>query len=70
MGGAKVHRGAVYGKTNDQGTEVVDGQVNHGELFHTYLQAVGVDSNESLVVDGRKMPLADPSEQPIWSVLS
>ena len=41
MAGARVHRGVAYGKTNDKGTEVVDGQVDHGNLFHTYLQAVG-----------------------------
>jgi hypothetical protein len=69
MGGAKVARGALFGKTNDEGTEVVDGQVDHGALFHTYLQAVGVDSTSSLVVDGRELPLADPAAQPIWKVL-
>ncbi len=70
MGGAKVHRGMVYGKTNEKGTEVTDGQVNHGQLFHTYLQSVGVDSTSSLAVEGRQIPLADPAEQPIWNVLS
>lgn len=70
MAGAKVQRGAAYGKTNEQGTEVIDGQVDHGELFHTYLQAVGVDSTASIDVDGRDTPLADPAAQPVWSVLS
>ena len=70
MAGAKVQRGAAYGQTNEQGTEVIDGQVDHGELFHTYLQAVGVDSTASIDVDGRDMPLGDPAAQPVWSVLS
>lgn len=69
MGGAKVARGAEFGKTNEEGTAVIDGQVDHGALFHTYLQAVGVDSTQSLVVDGRELPLADPAAQPIWKVL-
>lgn len=69
MGGAKVARGAAFGATNAEGTEVVDGQVDHGALFHTYLQAVGVDSTQSLMVDGRELPLADPACQPIWKVL-
>ncbi len=69
MGGAKVARGAAFGATNAEGTEVVDGQVDHGDLFHTYLQAVGVDSTQSLVVDGRELPLADPAAEPIWKVL-
>jgi hypothetical protein len=70
MAGAKVARGAVYGKTNDEGTEVIDGKVDHGELFHTYLQAVGVDSSQSIVVDGRELPIADPAVKPVWKVLT
>jgi len=70
MGGGKVARGAVFGKTNDEGTEVVDGQVDHGSLFHTYLQAVGVDSTQSVAVDGRELPIADPAAQPVWKVLT
>lgn len=69
MGGAKVTRGAVYGGTNEEGTEVVDGQVDHGQLFHTYLQAVGVDSEASLLVDGRELPIADPAAEPVWDVI-
>jgi hypothetical protein len=70
MAGAKVMRGAAYGATNAEGTEVIDGQVDHGQLFHTYLQAVGVDSTQSIVVDGREVPLADPAVEPIWKVIA
>jgi hypothetical protein len=70
MGGGKIARGAVFGRTNDEGTEVVDGQVDHGALFHTYLQAVGVDSMQSIAVDGRELPIADPAAQPVWKVLT
>jgi hypothetical protein len=70
MAGAGVSRGAAYGATNANGTEVVDGQVDHGQLFHTYLQAVGVDSTENVAVGGRDLPLADPAVEPIWSVLA
>lgn len=70
MAGAKVSRGAVYGKTNAEGTEVVEGQVDHGSLFHTYLSAVGVDSQQSLFVDGRELPIADPSTNSIPQVLT
>ncbi len=70
MAGGKVARGAVYGKTNAEGTEVVDGQVDHGALFHTYLRAVGVDSSQSIAVDGRELPIADPAAAPIWKVLT
>jgi uncharacterized protein (DUF1501 family) len=70
MGGAGIQRGVVYGKTNANGTAVVDGQVDHAALFHTYLQAVGVESTESLSIDGRQLPLADPAAAPIKEVLA
>lgn len=70
LAGAKVARGAVYGKTNDNGTEVTEGQVDHANLFHTYLQAVAVDSTSSFEIDGRELPLADPSSAVISSILA
>src|SRR5947209_3134051 len=54
LGGARIPRGFVHGKTDPKGTSVVDGQVDAASLFHTYLQAVGVESTESIVVDGRE----------------
>jgi hypothetical protein len=70
MAGAKVHRGMAYGKTNDKGTEVVDGQVDHANLFHTYLQAVDVDSTDSFDIEGRDVLIADPASKMIKQVLS
>lgn len=70
LAGARIARGAVLGKTNDHGTEVVDGQVDHARLFHTYLQAVGVDSMANLEIGGRPVPLADPTSGPIKEVLT
>jgi len=69
MAGAGVQRGAAFGKTNEEGTEVIDGQCDHGDIFHTILRAVGVDSSQSLIVDGREVPIADPAAEPIWKVL-
>jgi len=70
MAGCRAPRGAAFGATNDKGTEVVENQVDHGNLFHTYLQAVGVDSTGSVMVDGREMPLADPASGPIQGLLT
>lgn len=70
MGGARVQRGGVYGATDNQGLTVVDGQVDHGQLFHTYLQAVGVDSTRSFNIDGRELPMADPAAHAISAILS
>jgi uncharacterized protein (DUF1501 family) len=70
LGGAGIQRGAVIGKTNENGTAVADREVDHGHLFHTYLQAVGVDSREPIDVDGRPMPVADPATGPIKELLA
>ncbi len=70
LGGAGLQRGAVLGKTNDEGTKVVDGQVDHANLFHTYLRAVGLDSTETFEVAGRPVPMADPASHPIEELLA
>lgn len=70
LGGAGIQPGAVIGKTNETGTAVVDREVDHGQLFHTYLQAVGVDTTKEFVIAGRKFSIADPSKAPIKELLS
>lgn len=70
VAGCGVQHGGVYGKTNDDGTEVADGEVDHRNLFHTFLQAVGVDSIGSFDIDGREFPIADPASEPIQDILA
>ncbi|MFP6612360.1 MAG: DUF1501 domain-containing protein [Pirellulales bacterium] len=70
MGGARVQRGAVIGKTNDNGTKVTDRQVDHGHLFHTYLSAVGLDPTDHFDIGGRPFPLADPAKSAIEELLT
>lgn len=70
MAGGRTVRGAAFGKTNANGTAVEDGQVDHAQLFHTYLQAVNIDSTTSFDIDGRELPLADPSSQIIREILA
>lgn len=70
LGGAGIVRGAAFGKTNAEGTEVTDGQVDHASLFHTYMQAVGVESTDSFDIDGRQLPIADPAAEPVSEILA
>ena len=70
MAGARVPRGADFGKTNAHGTEVADKEVDHAALFHTYLHAVDVDSTGNFDIDGREMPIADPASGPIEELLT
>ncbi len=70
LGGAGIKPGFVHGATNKDGTEVTEGMVDGGHLFHTYLEALGVKSGGSFMVNGQKMPMADPSCGPIEAVLA
>jgi len=70
LGGCGIQGGAVIGKTNKNGTAVADRQVDEGHLFHTYLQAVGIDSTEPIQVDGRAVQIADPAKAAIKELLS
>jgi len=69
LGGAGIVKGAAYGKTNATGTAVTDGQVDAGHLFHTYLQAMGMNSRKTFKVGGQKLPVADPAFEPIKEIL-
>lgn len=69
LGGAKIKGGAVVGKTNDNGTQVIDREVDHGHLFHTYLAAVGLDPASTFDVGGKPIPLADPAKSGISELI-
>ena len=70
LAGCGIQQGAVIGKTNDNGTQVIDREVDHGHLFHTYLKAVGVDPSDSFMLSGRPMPVADPAAAAINELLA
>jgi hypothetical protein len=70
MAGARVPRGHAFGKTNADGTAVEDGKVDHGQLFHTYLEAVGVDATGTFDIAGREMPIADPAVAAVPDLLT
>jgi hypothetical protein len=70
MGGCGIQAGGVVGSTNADGTAVKDREVDGGHLFHTYLQAVGIDSQQNHDIDGRSIPIGDPVTEPIKELLS
>lgn len=70
LAGCGVKPGVVHGRTNDVGTEVVDGEVKIGDLFHTYLRALRLDPHAKYVIDGQTNPVADPAGKAIEAVLA
>jgi len=69
LGGGKIKPGAVIGKTNKNGTKVIDREVDEGHLFHTYLTAVGLESTDTFNIGGREYPLANPARGPIEELI-
>lgn len=71
LGGCGIQAGAVTGKTNANGTAVVDREVNGGHLFHTYYRALGLNPARNLYTpDERPIPLADPQASAIKELLA
>ena len=70
LGGTGIQPGAVIGKTNENGTAVVEREVDHGHIFHTILQAAGVESTGEFQIGGRKFPIADPARGSISELLA
>lgn len=70
MAGCGVKPGLVYGATNETGTEVIENPVSHGDLFHTYLQALGIDSRMNYDIGSQTNPVADPDAKPIPALLA
>ena len=70
LGGCGIQPGGVVGATNADGTEVSDREVDGAHLFHTYMQAVGIDSQSNHALDGRSVPIGDPVAAPIKELLT
>jgi len=70
LGGAGIQPGAIIGATNADGTEVSDREVDGGHLFHTYMQAVGINSTSDHDIPGRSVPIGDPAASAIEELLA
>jgi hypothetical protein len=70
LAGAGIKGGSVVGKTNANGTAVADREVYSGHLFHTYLQAVGLDPTKNFYPNERPVPIADPKTSAISEILA
>jgi uncharacterized protein (DUF1501 family) len=70
LAGCGIHGGAAVGKTNANGTAVVDREVHGGHLFHTYFRALGLDPKRNYYIEQRPIPMADPAATAIKEVLA
>src|SRR5207253_10779461 len=70
VGGCGIKGGALVGKTNANGTAVIDREVNGGHLFHTYFRAVGLNPKRNYYVNQQPIPMADPKASAIMEILA
>jgi uncharacterized protein (DUF1501 family) len=70
LSGCGIQGGAVYGKTDKDGNEVVEGEVGAAELFATIFRAVGIDHEKEYFLGARPIPLTEPYTEPIRAVLA
>lgn len=70
LSGCGVKGGTVYGKTDENGNEVVDGQIKAGDLFATIFQALGIDHEMEYHHGSRPIPLVDFDSEPINEILA
>jgi uncharacterized protein (DUF1501 family) len=68
--GTGIQGGSVYGKTNDDGMTVADGEIGAAPLFATIYQALGIDHKKDYHVGARPVPLTDPGTEPVKAILA
>ncbi len=69
LAGGGIAGGQAFGKTNEGGTAVVDGQIGVEDLLATLAEAVGVGAGASVMApSGRPMPISDGN--PVKEVLA
>ncbi|HEX5106380.1 MAG TPA: DUF1501 domain-containing protein [Pirellulaceae bacterium] len=68
--GCGIRGGAVYGKTDDDGVKVVEGETSAGDVAATIFQAVGIDPAKHYQVGQRPVPLAKEDARPIEAILA
>ena len=67
---AECSTAALLARPTTEVPRSIEHQVDHAQLFHTYLTAVGLDTSETFDVGGRPMPIADPAAAAIKELLA
>jgi hypothetical protein len=70
LSGCGVKGGYVYGRTDDLGNRVADGEINAARLYATIYRALGINHQKNYYVGLRPVPLTDPGTEPIREVLA
>lgn len=68
--GCGIKGGSVYGRTDEDGATVVDGEIKAGHLFATIFSALGIDWQKEYMHGARPIPITDFHCEPVRDVLA
>jgi uncharacterized protein (DUF1501 family) len=70
LSGCGIQGGSVYGKTDENGNTVVEGEMSAGDLYSTIFAALGIDHTKEYMLGSRPIPIADFDSTPCYSILT
>lgn len=68
--GCGIKGGSVYGKSDEDGKTVIEGETKAGDLFATIFDALGIGHDKEYYIGARPIPLVDFGCKPIKEVLA
>jgi uncharacterized protein (DUF1501 family) len=70
LSGCGVKGGSLYGRTDEKGLTVVDGELGAGDLFATIFTALGIPYDKEYQLGSRPIPISDFGSEPVRDVLA
>jgi hypothetical protein len=70
LSGCGVRGGSLFGKSDEDGQTVIEGEMNAGDLYATIFAALGIDHQKEYMVGSRPVPIADFDSDPCYDVLA
>jgi hypothetical protein len=70
LSGCGIKGGSVYGRSDETGNRVADGEINAARLFATIYRALGINPRKNYHVGARPIPLTEPGTEPVREVLA
>src|SRR5205085_2515869 len=70
LSGCGIRGGSVYGRSDETGNRVADGEINAARLFATIYRALGINHHKNYYLGSRPIPLTDPGTEPVREVLA
>jgi hypothetical protein len=70
LSGCGVKGGSLYGRTDEKGLTVVDGELGAGDLFATIFTALGIPYDKEYQLGSRPIPISDFGSEPVREVLA